>query len=297
MKPTAYVLLLWLGFCVQSSIAQETAVAGNDEGAIRAVGDAYVAAYNNGDAKALADFWTPEAVYVNRISGDRVVGRDAIAKQFTELFAAEGQEKLEVAIDSIRFVSPNVAVEQGVAKFLSSEAEPGEAEYSAIYVRRDGKWLLDRVTDDPIPVNKSNYEQLQQLEWLIGTWVDADDYVKIVTTCSWTKNQNFITRSFTVSAGDNVEISGLQVIGWDAAENKIRSWTFDSDGGFSRGVWTKTGDDWHVQKNGVTAGGDRTTAVNHLRFIDQDSFALQSTQRTIGAELLPNIDEVIVVRQ
>ncbi len=136
-----------------------------DEKAVRATGEAYVKAFNARASKALAAFWSPDAVYLNRLTGEQVTGRAAIAGQFDALFAAAKPPKLKVQVDSIRFVSPNVAVEHGIANFLSPEAEPEEVDYSAVYVRRDGRWLLDRVSDDPKPV-QSQYKHLRELEWM-----------------------------------------------------------------------------------------------------------------------------------
>ena len=269
----------------------------DDEAAVRRTGTEYVETFNKRDARALASYWSPDAVYVNRISGEQVVGRDAIAAQFKSLFDTATNLKLAINVESIQFVSPNVAVEHGTAKFLSPDAEPEETEYSAVYVRRDGKWLLDRVTDKASQATNSNYEQLKALEWFIGSWVDQDESIRIVTDCNWTKNKNFITRTFNVSSDDNVELSGMQIIGWDAGSKQIRSWTFDSDGGFAQGVWSKVKDRWYVHKKGTTADGETTTAVNHITPVDDATFAFQSTQRTLAGQLLPNIDEVLVVRQ
>ena len=49
-----------------------------DENAIRAAVASYVAAFNRGDAGALAALWSPEAVYTNPLSGQQVVGRAEI---------------------------------------------------------------------------------------------------------------------------------------------------------------------------------------------------------------------------
>ena len=266
------------------------------EDAIRGAGEAYVAAFNARDAKKLAGFWSPEAVYTNRLTGEQVRGREAIMEQFKEVFATEKDLKLKVETLSLDFVSPNVAVEKGIATFLSSQA-PESVDYSAVYIQRDGKWLLDRVTDDPQPVVASRYEQLKPLEWMIGSWVDEGDSGRVTTVCSWTKNQTYITRSFTVTTLDRVELSGIQFIGWDPIEKQIRSWTFDSDGGFSNGQWSQDGDRWYIKKRGTTADGDRATALNIVTAVDEDTFTLQSRQRTVGGQLLPNIDEVIVVRK
>jgi len=278
-------------------LAAEADTQAQDKAAVRATGEAYIQAFNGRDTSALAAFWSPEAVYTNRLTGEQVVGREAIAGQFASIFETAGDLKLAVDVASIQFVSPNVAVEQGVAKFLAPEAEPEQIDYSAVYVRRDGKWLLDRVTDDPVPVVQSQYQHLKSLQWMIGSWVDESDSGQIATDCSWTKNKNFMTRSFTVSIEDGIELSGMQIIGWDAAAKQIRSWTFDSDGGFSEGRWTQEDNRWFVRKKGTAADGSRATAVNIITHVDDNTFTLKSTQRTSAGDLLPNIDEVVVVRR
>ncbi len=208
-------------------------------------------AFNKHDAKALADAWSPEAVYLNRVTGDEVTGRAAIAEEFTAVFKDQPEVKLELNVQSIQFVSPNVAVEQGIAKTLAPKAEPEEEEYSAVFVRREGQWLLDRVTEKAKEAAPSRYEQLKPLEWMIGRWVDKDDKVDIETECKWTKNQSFITRSFTVAAEGQINMSGMQIIGWDPVAKAIRSWTFDSDGGITEATWTFKKDRWFIQNKGV----------------------------------------------
>ncbi len=127
--------------------------------------------------------------------------------------------------------------------------------------------------------------------------VEYDDEVEGPVGNDPLEDADMITRTFTVSADDNVELSGMQIIGWDAGSKRIRSWTFDSDGGFAQGVWSKSKDRWYVHKKGTTTDGETTTAVNHVTPVDDATFAFQSTQRTLAGQLLSNIDEVLVVRQ
>ena len=238
---------------------QDSSGQAEDEAAIRKVGTEYVAAFKKHDAKALASYWSPEAVYVNRMTGENVVGREAIQQQFEALFKSQGELQLAISVQSIQFISPNVAAEHGVATFVTPNAAPEEVGYTAVYVQRDGKWLLDRVTDKDAPADPPSYEQLKQLEWMIGRWVDKDDNASIVTECRWTKNNSFIVRSFAISIEDRIDMSGMQIIGWDAASKKVRSWTFDSEGGFSEGRWSKKGDRWFIEKTGIMADG--STAI------------------------------------
>jgi uncharacterized protein (TIGR02246 family) len=268
-----------------------------DEAAIRKAVESYVAAFNKGDGKALASLWSPEAVYVNRFTGEQVTGRDAIEQQFASIFNDTKGAKLEASTDSIQFISPGVAVEHGTAKVAVPDQEPEESEYSAIYVKRDGEWLLDRVTEEDVLTAQSNYEHLKELEWLIGTWVDEDDENRIETTYQWTKNQNFITCFFTVSVRDRVDMAGLQIIGWDPAAERVRSWVYDSGGGFGEGTWTKNGHRWYVQTAGTLPDGSKSSSTNVIAYVDGKAYTWQSLDRYAGDELLPNVAEVVVVRK
>src|SRR5688572_18311362 len=273
------VFTLFILIAVLGSAAGAFADQAEDEAAIRKAVESYVAAFNQGDAKALAAMWSPEAVYTNPISGEQVVGREAIEGQFAGIFADAQGAKLEAMTDSVQFISPGVAVEHGTAKVLVADQAPEESQYTAVYVKRDGQWLLDRVTEEDVLAAPSQYEQLKDLQWLIGTWVDQDDVSRIETTYAWTKNQNFITCFFTVAVQDRIDMAGLQVIGWDPLAKQIRSWVFDSDGGFGEGLWTKKDDRWHVQNAGTLPDGSRSSSLNIITRIDENTYTWQSINR------------------
>ena len=296
MKRICFLMAVACAWNASLAWGQKAGAPPADEAAIKKSVAAYVAAFNKRDAKALAALWSPEAVYTNRVTGEQVSGSKAIADQFVALFQAEPTLKLDVATDSIQLLSPNVAVEQGAAKFLAPGNEPEEVNYTAVYVKRGGQWLLDRLTD-AAPEAAPSHKHLQQLEWMVGSWVDQDEDVTIETDCEWTKNRAFLTRSFKVAAGDLVQMSGMQVIGWDPTAKQIRSWTFDSDGGFAEANWTYSKDRWFIQNKGVLADGRKATMVNVIKPVDKNSFTWQTIERTTGGELLPNIDEVVIVRK
>ena len=291
--------MLVLGSCLAArSLADPPAAEPSpDEAAIRKMVAEYVEAFNKHDAKTLAGFWSPEAVYLNRVTGEEVVGREAIAQQFTELFKGEPDVKMTCQTESVQFVSPNVAVERGTSTMIFPKGKPDDTAYSAVYVKHEGKWLLDRVTDDSNPDKESHHEHLKPLEWMIGHWVDKDDHVDIETDCNWTKNRTYITRTFTVTVDGEAQVSGLQIVGWDPAAKAIRSWTFDSDGSFAQATWTHKKDRWFIRNEGQTADGRKASMTNVIKPIDDNSFTWQTIERTAGGDLLPNISEVLVVRQ
>ncbi len=268
-----------------------------DEAAIRKAVESYVVAFNQGDAKALAAMWSPEAVYTNPLSGEQVVGREAIEKQFAGIFADEKGAKLEAKTDSIQFISPSVAVEHGTAKVITAEQAADETEYTAIYVKRDAQWLLDRVTEEEVVITPSHYEQLKDLEWMTGNWVDQDDEATVVTQCNWTRNNNFMIRSFTIEIRDRIDMAGMQIIGWDPATKQVRSWVFDSDGGFGQGTWKKKDNRWYIQQSGVLPDGRKSSSVNIIKYVDDNTCTVQSINRTVDDELLPNVEEVTITKQ
>jgi uncharacterized protein (TIGR02246 family) len=289
------ILSILLGLTVFSESRADQA---EDEAAIRRNAQAYVDAYNKHDAKAVAAMWSPDAVYIDPDTGVEAVGREQIEKEFSETFSQLSDVKLEVSVDSIQFVSPNVAIENGTVRILRPGGAPEEAKYAAVNIKRDGQWLLDRVKEEqPAGPPPSNYEHLKDLEWMIGSWIDQDENATIQTDCQWTKNRNFITRSFAVVVGDQIDLAGMQVIGWDSAAKQIRSWVFDSDGGFGEGKWTRKGDRWLIQQTSILPNGSKSSAVNILRYIDNDSCTWQSINRVVGGDMLPNVSEVLIVRK
>ena len=247
--------------------------------------------------KSLADHWSPDAVYLNRTTGEEVVGRTAIAEQFAALLKEQPKLKVEVNVESIQFISPNVAVEHGKTKFLAPNAEPEEIDYTAVDVKRDGKWLLDRVTDKTKETDPSHYEQLKELEWMVGEWTGNTDNAEVEVDCDWTKNKNFLTRAFKISIDGDTSFSGMQIVGWDPAKKTIRSWTFDSKGTFAEATWQQKGGRWFLRNRGTLPDGRTATMINVMKQVDANSFTWQTIDRTAGSELLPNIDEIQLVRR
>ncbi|QDS97555.1 YybH family protein [Adhaeretor mobilis] len=292
------VVAFWLCGVVHSASGQEdTAARDEDTAQITAAIQSYVAAFNARDVEKLANHWSPNGVYTSRTSGEQSVGREAMVEEFTAILAGESFPKLAVATESIEFISPNVALERGTATVAHSEDEVVETTYSVVYVKKDGTWLIDRVTEDEMVVELSHYENLKDLEWIIGEWIDETDGVKIEITCRWTENKNFISRTFAVSNAEEVESSGLQIIGWDSKEKKISSWLFDSQGNIITGTWAKRDDRWTVQSLASLAGGISGSFITVFQPLEDGTYTWQKINQVVDGELLPNIEKSIVRRK
>jgi hypothetical protein len=145
--------------------------------------------------------------------------------------------------------------------------------------------------------NAAQASPLEALDWMVGTWLDEGEDATVVTECAWTKNRKFLKRSFKVKVDEDVTLEGDQFVGWDPLAGQIRSWTFDSEGGFGEGLWIQDGDQWLVKASFVLADGSRASSLNVYTHVNDDTIRWQSTNREIAGELQPNIPEVTVVRQ
>jgi uncharacterized protein (TIGR02246 family) len=290
------LLLLALG---STSLAQEPPA--GDDAAIRQRIEEYVAAYNNHDAQAVADLWADDAVYLNRDTGEPIEGRPAIAAMFEEMFKEGEADQLSVTVQSLRLVTPDVAIEDGAVELVSAEGEPVETKYTAVHVKKDGQWYLNSVreTDVPAPAEAAAEQpgELDQLAWMVGEWVDQDDEATVRTRCEWAKNNKFLTSHFDVTVGDQLELEGTQVIGWDPVAQQSRSWLFDSEGGFGEGVWRHEGNQWIVETKSTQSDGSQGSAVNVYTQVDDKTFTWKSTNRQIDGEPQPDVDEVPVHRE
>src|SRR5262245_52639168 len=113
------LFLIVVGVLAASTLwAQQPVDQAADEAAIRKAAASYVEAFNKHDANALAELWSPDAVYLNRSTGEQAAGRAAIAEQFVAQFKEQPNVKIELSVASVQFLSPNVAVERGTAKIL-----------------------------------------------------------------------------------------------------------------------------------------------------------------------------------
>jgi len=264
---------------------------------IREKVSSYIEAFNRHDPQAITEYWAEDAKYTNPDTGMVVFGRKSIRKQFASVFEELGDVKLEINIESITFPDDNTALEQGKVKLITSEEDPMESAYKVKYVKENGEWLISVVSEIAFEDYPSHYEQLKGLEWLMGEWMDEGEDVQIYTHYSWDKYKNFIMIRFMVEAGELRDLEGQQIVAWDPATEQIRSWMFDSDGGFGEGKWSLEKDRWVVELAHTLPDGRRASAINIFKKIDENSFSFESTGREIEGELLPNIDPVTIVRK
>ncbi|MGP0069454.1 MAG: YybH family protein [Isosphaeraceae bacterium] len=266
----------------------------DDEKGILAIDDAFVAAYNRGETKALAARFTEDAE-VAEADGDRYQGRDAIERRFAETFAANPGVKIAIEIGSIRFLNPDLAKEEGRTLITPAKGAPLSRPYTAIFVKREGRWLFASIREESDPFIRP-HDRLKDLEWMIGEWVDegSDSVVRI--NCRWSEDQNFLIRSCTVKMQGKPVMSLTQRIGWDPLARQIRSWDFDSEGGFGEGRWSRDGDRWTIKHTGVRPEGTPTSSTNVMVRERPDVLRWVSTDRVLGEQSIPENEAYVMVR-
>ncbi len=266
-----------------------------DEAAIRANIAQFVKAYNAGDAKAVAALFAADGQIVDK-EGNESEGREAIAKAFSELFTATPKKQLEVFVDSIRFIGAELAVEVGSTKETPSPNEPPEYDrYTVLHVKRDGKWQMALARDEEGPAPTA-HEQLRPLAWLVGEWVDDGGSTVVRSLCRWSEDGNFLLQEFKLQQNGRDAMNVSQRIGWDPLSKQIRSWVFDSEGGYGESLWTRDGNDWIIRATGVRPDGTTASATNLLTRTGTDIYVWRSTDRVVAGERQPQM-AVKVVRK
>jgi uncharacterized protein (TIGR02246 family) len=266
-----------------------------DEAAIRANVERFVKAYNDGDAKVVASLFTPDGQAIDK-DGDESHGREEIAQTFADLFKERPKRRLEVSIESIRFLGPDLAEEVGTTKETSAPDEPPERDrYTALHVKRDGKWQMALVREEegelPTP-----HERLQPLAWLVGEWVDDGGSAVVASTCRWSADGNFLLQDFKLRINGREAMDVTQRIGWDPHAKHIHSWVFDSEGGYGEGDWVPDGNGWLIRATGVRPDGTTASATNFLVPVGHDGYFWRSADRILAEERQPPM-EVKVVRK
>jgi uncharacterized protein (TIGR02246 family) len=266
------------------------------EKALHDRGVAFVEAFNKGDARALAEFWTPDGDYIDE-EGHHYQGRKAIEESFQKLFAGAKGVELRVHGASYRLARPDLAIADGVYEVVPPDGgPPSSARYTAVHVKQDGQWFLESVRE-AVATAPSNAEKLEELAWLVGDWEDQAEKGAVArASFSWDENQNYIVCTFVTTLKDVPVAGATQWIGWDAAEKRIRSWSFDSSGGFSEGVWTRDGDTLVSKTTTTTREGKKVSVTNVLKMVDPDHFTWQSTRRSVDGKPLPDAEVVKMKR-
>jgi uncharacterized protein (TIGR02246 family) len=288
------LVLLWvvIGATSDGRLHAQATSLSPEQKAIEATAKTFVTAYDAGDAKAVAALWTPDGEY--RLGGQTVKGRAEIQKLYEEHFRANPGSKMQVKIEAVRSLAPNIILEEGVATVVGTATASA---YTAVHTKVDGKWLMASVHESNVPLRAAS-ESLDKLEALVGEWKARGNDADVTVKFEWMHDEHFLRAETTVHPKEKSASvpGGMHVIGVDPFSGRIVSWFFTADGGHGSGLWTKSGDRWVISAQGVTTEGAVTMATNVFYQPHADVLSWQSIDRAIDGQPLPNTEEIVLER-
>jgi uncharacterized protein (TIGR02246 family) len=270
----------------------------SEQEAIRTAVQTYVAAFNKGDLEGLMAHWSADPEFIGE-TGETTRGRQALAALFKATFTEHKGATMKITVKSVRFLKPDVALQDGRVTMTAADGTAEKGAYTSVWTKTDGKWLLARVQDiprDSPAAAAPSAERLKQLDWLVGDWTSEGKHTPVTFSCKWTKNQSFLKIEETIHLQDQDPLTLIEVIGWDPVQQQVRSWVFDSRGGFGEGLWTRTGNRWTGESVGVLADGRRASSNNTWKYVDNNTCEWDSVDRDIDGRPVPEV-HVKYVRQ
>jgi len=286
-------LLLLLPALASLAMAPD-ALAADDtpaENPVAAVTQAYQEAFNAGHADKLAALHAKNAEWIDS-DGTTHSTRDAIRAVLAKAFAAAPGRTIEFAVDKVRPVGDSVILETGSAVVTSPDGERAVSSYATVYEKDGDQWRIAQVTETAPSVSPTPASQLSALRWLEGTWQGENSRRPVTLKVAEAQNGNFLTINY--SFGDNGdEGTSTEVIGYDAAQDHVRSWTFDSAGGFSEATWQPDGGNWLLVSRSVNPDGTRASSQLEIRpAADGRSFIVEGYNRESGGVPMPKLGPI-----
>jgi len=295
MKPNRLILYALLALVIPGgggrSAAQESKDADPKRQADRRALDQLtkdmIDAFDRRDAAAIAAHWTDTGEFRHN-DDEPVRGRAEIRNGYERFFKSlDGKPKLEIQTDSLRFPSADTAVKETRLLLRNDDGEIVAAgRQDAVLVREGDQWKVAVIHESDTDVVPD--VSLEELGWLVGTWRAVTKDREVTIVYEWDEKQNFIRGKFSVREGAAVVDSGTEIIGKDNARGVIRSWLFQSDGGFGSGAWSRDGGKWTIDVHNVKADGSELTATLLYIRVDPDTFTWQAVDLALDNSPLPD---------
>lgn len=257
---------------------------------------ATVEAFNKGDAAALAALFAEKGELVDE-NGNVYSGREQIARLFKAFFERFPKAELQMEVTGVRTVGDSLAIEEGVRLITVPDSDvAAQVRYAAVRDKVGDSWPIasySEFADDPQPTPA---EMLSAVSFLVGDWIDESPEGKTTISYRWEDDGNFLLGDYTLAVAGMPESRSHQRIGWDPLEGVIRSWTFDSDGGYSTGEWVPTEAGWVIKSDATMPDGTTGSATVTVTPTDADHFMVRSSDRIIGGVDEPDFELTVARR-
>jgi uncharacterized protein (TIGR02246 family) len=259
-----------------------------DQAAVRARTQEFLKALAKADPKEVAAFWTKTGEYAHEELTIR--GRANIEKAYAEHLKKKQPGTVTVEGESIRFLSEDTAVQEGV--FVVKRPNPAEStrnSFSALFVRSGGQWYFGLLRETP------EGPSLQELAWLVGAWTFTSDGAETRMVVEWAAGKKQLVCR-TTHEQDGQTTTAVQILAVHPDTGALRSWTFESDGSLGEAVWSRGDKGWTAKVTSYNAEGDKVTATTVLTPVDENTFSFRSTDRTADGDKLEDVGPIKVTR-
>ena len=135
---------------------------------------------------------------------------------------------------------------------------------------------------------------LEDLDWMVGDWtLEPEDDAEtkqagsMAMTVRWDEGRAFLIREATLTppaeSGEPV-VTLQQRIGRDPLVDRIRSWSFSTDGSRGEATWFHEGGSWVVRGTAVYPDGTQTNSINVYTFDGKDRCTWRIVRPPLGAD-------------
>lgn len=254
----------------------------------------YTEVWHKHDPKAIASMYSEDARFEDEY-GEVHQGRVSIQELFAESSGTSEGAKLTVTVDSARMLGKDVLIIRGTSTVTQGD-EASDSEFTATLVKSGEKWLIADVSEKSLVAQTVAADELSKLQALIGTWRPEGDDAKFEATAKMSLNGAFLTRK-TKSLGDGEDnFTSVEVIGYDPVNDHLKSWFFDSEGGFGEGYWRQEGDKWVVHRKVTMPDGGMFSSEYHLEWGDGDHITVATISKSLNGQVLPNAEPIKIKR-
>jgi hypothetical protein len=128
---------------------------------------------------------------------------------------------------------------------------------------------------------------LRELDWLLGEWTGMTDNATVLISAHPCEGGAFVEREFVVKREGQPDVGGTQRIGYDPVSRRLKSWTFDSLGGFGEGYVERDGDSWVIESDETLADGAQSSTTAIITPKGDDRFEWEIDRARVNGHRLP----------
>lgn len=247
----------------------------------QAILDEYAIALNSRKASAYEPYFADSIDHIDD-EGKVTAGRANVLSMYKSAIDGNDQFQVKMTVTSSKKIGNDGYLIEGTVELRNGDAVD-RSQFESVWQNAGDRWQLCRVRElaEPAAESESNAERLNSLAWLVGDWTSESGDYRIRLSVKWGKNKNFLIGEQVVSQNGTDIVTINKIIGWDAVEQQIRGWVFDTDGGFGSSSMNTDGKVCVEATQSQTRSGSQASATHTMELISGTSFVWKSTDRKL----------------